>query len=137
MITIASVVTLSMYLLTGPGTFHCVYVKHYTHCNIISLLVKLYFPTLDLNTLLSSLPGHSVTHRFNIHLSFVIKKKSICKVVGRLPQLLIKQSCFLAHYKQLKCLQCCTHGCAVYMRNYLHIIHIDCLLKDCDIADLS
>ena len=75
MITIASVVTLSMYLLTGPGTFHCVYVKHYTHCNIISLLVKLYFPTLDLNTLLSSLPGHSVTHRFNIHLSFVIKKK--------------------------------------------------------------
>lgn len=75
MITIASVMTLSMYLLAGSGTFHCVNVKHYTHCNIISLLVKLYFPTLDLNTLVSSLPGHSVTHRFNIHLSFVKKKK--------------------------------------------------------------
>lgn len=130
--------TFSMYLLTGPGTFHCVNVKHYTHCNIISLLVKLYFPTLDLNTLVSSLPGHSVTHRFNIHSSFVKKKKkSICKVVGRLPQLLIKQSCLLAHYKQLKGLECCTHSCAVYMRNYLQIIHIDCLLKDRDIADLS
>lgn len=69
--------TFSMYLLTGPGTFHCVNVKHYTHCNIISLLVKLYFPTLDLNTLVSSLPGHSVTHRFNIHSSFVKKKKKI------------------------------------------------------------
>lgn len=70
--------------------------------NIISLAVKMYFPTLNLNVLVPSLPGHSVTQRFNIHL-FLVLKKSICRAVGRIPQMLIKQRCLLAHYSLQSC----------------------------------
>lgn len=78
------------------------------------------------------LQGHSATYRFNIHLLLVIKK-SICQVVGRRPHWLIR---LLAHYKQLKWLQWCVHSQRVYPRNYLHIIHVYCLIRDRDLAQL-
>lgn len=103
-------------------TSQCGNVKHY------SLNDELGCPSVLSHT-------HSVTCRFNIRL-FPVIKKNYLQGGWQLPRLLIRQNCLLAHYEQLKWVQCCARACPVYLGNYLLIIQTDCLIRDCHLADL-
>lgn len=94
--------------------------------NIISLAVKMYFPTLNLNILVPSLSGHSVTQRFNIHLFLVLKKINLqggWQVSTHADKADLSSGTLQPPELYLE--QC---------RSYLHIIHTDCLFNDQDLA---
>lgn len=84
------------------------------------------FTTQDINIFMSSLPGHSLTHRFNIHLFLVIKEINLQggwqpSTAADKARLSLGTLQPLLPYQGL-------------CRNYLHISHIDCLRKDRDLA---
>lgn len=94
--------------------------------NIISLAVKMYFPTLNLNILVPSLPGHSVTQRFNIHLFLVLKKINLQGGWQDSTDADKAEMSFGTLQPPELYLEWC--------RSYLHIIHTDCSFNDQDLA---